>query len=164
MGCRAVVAKKDNPGTADNLFCSWPSLLPQDTSCEASSLCLHRGRYSDIGRSVAVRKNVGPGRAQPCPGDGRLGNPLRQHLTRLNQDQFSSILRATLVLMEPNLEHCRATLVYKQGRSAPCELDRFVYCDFRRPGWQSLWKQWDAKELDELYLCREHAMKTGLLW
>jgi hypothetical protein len=66
-------------------------------------------------------------------------------------------------------QECRAEFIFdtrtKGNGSRPIKVLSECMCDFRRPDWESRWKDWSSR-LDpylNLFLCAEHARKLGLL-
>jgi hypothetical protein len=69
----------------------------------------------------------------------------------------------------PPAPQCRAELIYyaksRQKQSRPVTILGEYTCDCRRPDWPQRWQDWStsANPFLNLFLCRDHAKKLGLL-
>jgi hypothetical protein len=64
---------------------------------------------------------------------------------------------------------CRAEFIFyaqsRSGKTRPAHvLDEFT-CDCRRPDWEHRWAEWNSHQNPylNLFLCKEHAKKLGLI-
>jgi len=70
---------------------------------------------------------------------------------------------------KPTTLTCRAEFIFDVKRRAktskPIKVLSDCMCDYRRPDWESRWKDWKAHGSPylNLFLCREHAQKLGLM-
>jgi hypothetical protein len=65
--------------------------------------------------------------------------------------------------------HCRADFIFdsraRNKKSRPIKVLSECICDFRRPDWESRWKDWNSGHNPylNLFLCDKHARKLGLM-
>jgi len=68
-----------------------------------------------------------------------------------------------------SVPQCRAELIFyaksRQKQSRPVTILGEYTCDCRRPDWPQRWQDWStsANPFLNLFLCRDHAKKLGLL-
>lgn len=70
---------------------------------------------------------------------------------------------------EPLDPGCRAEFIFSAG--LPTNGSRAIkvlsecMCDFRRPDWESRWNDWNSQQNPylNLFLCKEHAKRLGLM-
>ena len=64
---------------------------------------------------------------------------------------------------------CRAEFIFdappRTNGNPPIKVLSECMCDFRRPDWESRWKDWNSQRNSylNLFLCSEHAKQLGLM-
>jgi hypothetical protein len=111
----------------------------------------------------------------------RTESPWQHRVLRARPDLVLFRLASGLQMNSPNQStktapedsssapQCRAELIFyaktRQKESRPVTILGEYTCDCRRPDWPQRWQDWStsANPFLNLFLCREHAKKLGLL-